>query len=62
MVSRAKAEMILKWHRDGYGVNEIARLLKISEEECRSIILHPELAEKAPKPKFDPEFIEPMFE
>lgn len=62
MVSRAKAEMILKWHRDGYGVNEIARLLKISEEECRSIILHPELDEKAPKPKFGPEFIEPMFE
>ena len=46
MVSRAKAEMILKWNRDGYGVNEIARLLKISEEECRSIILHPELAER----------------
>lgn len=62
MVSRAKAEMILKWNRDGYGVNEIARLLKISEDECRSIILHPELAEKAPKPKFGPEFIEPMFE
>lgn len=62
MVSKAKAEMILKWHRDGYGVNEIARMLKISEEECRSIILHPELAETAPKPKFGPEFIEPMFE
>lgn len=54
--------MILKWHRDGYEVGEIARLLKISEEECRSIILHPELAEKAPKPKYGPEFIEPMFE
>ena len=48
MVSKTKAEMILKWHKDGYEVGEIARLLKISEEECRSIILHPELAEKAP--------------
>lgn len=62
MVSKAKAEMILKWHKDSYEVGEIARLLKISEEECRSIILHPELAEKAPKPKFGPESIEPMFE
>lgn len=62
MVSRAKAEMILKWHRDGYEVGEISRLLKISEEECRSIILHPELAETVPKPKCGPEFIEPMFE
>lgn len=62
MVSKAKAEMILKWHKDGYEVGEISRLLKIGEEECRSIILHPELAEKAPKTKFVPEFIEPMFE
>lgn len=62
MVSKAKAEMISKWHRDGYEVGEIARLLKISEDECRSIILHPELAETVPKPKFGPEFIEPMFE
>lgn len=62
MVSKAKAEMILKWHKDGYEVGEIARLLKISEEECRSIILHPELDETVPRPKFGPEFIEPMFE
>ena len=62
MVSKAKADMILKWHKDGYEVGEIARLLKISEDECRAIILHPELAEKATKPKFGPEFIEPMFE
>lgn len=62
MVGRAKAGMILKWHERGYGVGEIARLLMIGEDECRSVILHQELAAPAPKPKFGPEFIEPMFE
>lgn len=47
MVSMVKAEMAIKWHRAGYEVKEIARLLGIGEYECRSIILHPELAEAA---------------
>ena len=50
MVSMVKAEMAIKWHRAGYEVKEmIARLLGIGEYECRSIILHPELAEAAPE-------------
>ena len=28
----------------------------VGAEECRSIILHPELAETVPKPKYGPEF------
>lgn len=62
MVSRAKAEMILKWHRDGYSIDEIARLMKIGEDECRAIILRPELAGPARKPKYGPDFIEPTFD
>lgn len=49
MVSMVKAEMAIKWHRAGYEVKEIARLLGIGEYECQSIILHPELAEAAPE-------------
>jgi hypothetical protein len=44
-----KAEMAIKWHRAGYEAKEIARLLGIGEDECRSIILHPELVENRPE-------------
>lgn len=64
MVSRNKAELIVKWSKRGYEVPEISRLLRIGEDECRSVLTHPELAEpdRRPKPDAYPEFIEPLFE
>lgn len=64
MVSRNKAELVIKWSKRGYAVEDISKLLKIGVDECRSILLHPELAEpdRRPKPDAYPEFIEPLFE
>lgn len=37
-VSKTRHDLILKWHDQGYSVDETARLLQVSHEEITAII------------------------
>lgn len=64
MVNKVKAELVTRWSKRGYEVSEISKLLGIGEDECRSILTHPEITETSSRLKSDlrSEFIGPLSE
>lgn len=55
---RATRDMILKWHDAGYGVDETARLLKLTEREVEDVIAH-STPRQHKAAQASPDFIQP---
>lgn len=57
-MGKYKRDMILKWHADGYSVDETARLLQVSEREVVDVIraATPKEVKAAER---SPDFVEP---
>lgn len=60
-MSKTKRDMIITWAERGYDIPTIAKLLDLSEDEVRAVLIHQHDPDP-PKPRsasYGPEFIEP---